>query len=743
MGTLLYAHTLPDAATDEWEPLSDHLAAVADCTARLAAAFGAEELGHAAGALHDVGKASARFQAYLHGKGASVDHSTAGAQLACDRYGERIGKLLAYAIAGHHAGLADGIGGEGTSLAERLRKTVEPFDRWPEVATLPAGLAPPAHLQLRDGRQGFQLSFLTRMLFSCLVDADFLETERFIRGEAREAWPALTDLAPRLDAHLATQRREGEVNRQRARILAHVRAGAAQAPGLFSLTVPTGGGKTLTSLAFALDHARAHRLARVVYVIPFTSVVEQTAAVFRAALGEQAVLEHYSTFDAERWATRLDAEERRSGEARQRQAAENWDAQVVVTTAVQLFESLFAARPSRCRKLHNLAKAVIILDEAQTLPLPLLQPCVAALGELARNYGTSVVLMTATQPALDEPRLPGGLTAVRELAPAGLDGEPAFQRVTVRQHKEAMDDAALAERLKAERQALCIVNSRAHARALYKAIADAGDAFHLSTLMCAVHRREVLDGVRARLGEGLPVRLVSTSLIEAGVDISFPLVLRAEAGLDQIAQAAGRCNREGELPGLGLVDVFASAEHKPPVEIEQRAKAGAAALRRHPDAPLSSEAIAAFFKELYKVKGEAAFDRIKVEGRPFEVVKAFNAGASRCDFPFATVATAFRMIEDTMVPIIIPRDDTARTALRDLEHAPFVGQAARKLQPYTAQVPRRIRATLIASGAVQHVRDAEFPGQFAVLVNMDLYKPDLGLTWDDPNFMVAERLVIS
>ena len=262
--------------------------------------------------------------------------------------------------------------------------------------------------------------------------------------------------------------------------------------------------------------------------------------------------------------------------------------------------------------------------------------------------------MTATQPALDEPRLPGGLTAVRELAPAGLDGEPAFQRVTVRHHKETLGAAALAERLKAERQALCIVNSRAHARALYEAIACDDDAFHLSTLMCAVHRREVLATIRARLLAGERVRLVSTSLIEAGVDISFPLALRAEAGLDQIAQAAGRCNREGELRGLGSVEVFASLDHSPPAEIEQRAAAGHAALRRHPDAPLSPKAIAAFFKELYKVRGEAAFDRIKVEGRPFEVVKAFNAGASRCDFPFATVAAHFRMIEDMMVPIIIP-----------------------------------------------------------------------------------------
>lgn len=503
-------------------------------------------------------------------------------------------------------------------------------------------------------------------------------------------------------------------------------------PGLFSLTVPTGGGKTLTSLAFALDHARAHGLRRVVYVIPFTSVVEQTAEVFRTALGDEAVLEHHSAFDAERWSADLAAEERRSGVERQRQAAENWDAPVVVTTAVQLFESLFAVRPARCRKLHNLAKAVIVLDEAQTLPLPVLKPCVAALDELARNYGSSVVLMTATQPALDEPRLTGGLRGVRELAPADLDREPAFHRVTVR-HIGERDDAALAARLRAEPQALCIVNSRRHARELYEAIKGNGGAFHLSTLMCAVHRGEVLAGIKERLGGSEPVRLVSTSLIEAGVDISFPLVLRAEAGLDQIAQAAGRCNREGLLPGLGSVEVFASADHPPPAEIEQRAAAGRAALRRHRDDPLSPGAIAAFFAELYKTKGEAVLDR-------HGIVAALNAGASRCDFPFATVAQQFRMIEDTMVPVIIPRDETARAALHDLEHAPFVGRVARRLQPYTAQVPRQLRAMLVAAGSVQFVRDDDYPGQFAVLANMDLYRPDLGLTADDPTAMAAERL---
>lgn len=734
----LYAHTLPDRPRGEWEPLARHLGEVAEMAAGFAAGFGGGELARTIGLLHDVGKASERFQAYLEGKAASTDHSTAGAQLAVERYKPKLGKLLAFCIAGHHAGLADGAGADGATLASRLGKKVEPYDRWQELGlALPASLPQPEGFAFRQGWEGFQLAFLTRMLFSCLVDADWLCTERFAQGVEREAWPSLADLVPKLEAHLARLQMasdDGPVRRQRRRILGHVRAQAGLEPGLFSLTVPTGGGKTLTSLAFALDHARRHGLNRVIYVIPFTSVVEQTAAVFRAALGEDAVLEHHSAFDPGARAGDLEREEERSGLERQRQAAENWDAPVVVTTAVQLFESLFAAARGRCRKLHRIAQSVVVLDEAQTLPLHLLLPCVAAIDELARNYRTSVILMTATQPALRAGDLPGGLENVRELAPAGLDKEPAFRRVKVA-HAGALADDALAARLLGERQALCIVNTRRHARELYEAIRGEEGAFHLSTLLCAQHRREVLGSIRERLKAGAAVRLVATSLIEAGVDISFPLVLRAEAGLDQIAQAAGRCNREGELgEGLGLVETFETPDRRLPPEIAQRAAAGRTALRQGGD-PLSGEAVAAFFKELYTLKGELA-EALDAPG----IMAAIRERAGSLDFPFATVAQRFRVIEDAMAPIIVPWGDEARELARALEHAPRIGGIARRLQPYTVGVPRAVRAKLIASGAVLPVREADFPGQFAALANMSLYRPDIGLTWEDPSFMAAAEL---
>ena len=379
--------------------------------------------------------------------------------------------------------------------------------------------------------------------------------------------------------------------------------------------MPTGGGKTLTSLAFALDHAAAHGLRRVIYVIPFTSVVEQTAAVFREVLGRDAVLEHHSAFDPGPRKRDPEDEEAVTGEERHRQAAENWDAPVVVTTAVQFFESLFAAGRGRCRKLHNIARSVVILDEAQTLPLP---PAAA----LHRRHRRARAQLSNQHRADDGD--PAGAECCRSER-AGWRACASWHRPawTLSRPSGGCASAILVpsttppwrRACSAERQALCIVNSRRHARELYEAIEREGGAFHLSTLMCAVHRRAVLETIRARLRAGLPVRLVSTSLIEAGVDISFPVVLRAEAGLDQIAQAAGRCNREGELgEELGQVTTFEAPDHKPPAEIEQRAAAGRTVLRGTLD-PLSGAAVSRILQGALLSQGRAGGGRAADPGR--------------------------------------------------------------------------------------------------------------------------------
>lgn len=753
-----YAHSTARTDKQDWQPLDGHLIGVGRRARVAADVFGAGALAEAAGLLHDLGKYTDKFQARLEGKEPKLDHATHGAREIIAHFSriKPLAHLLAYAIAGHHAGLANGAGGEGrrTALVDRLAKELPPLDpQWQHELRLPSAdaLAAAARLKPAPERRGFQLAFLVRMLFSALVDADYLDTEDFYRaiesaaGERREARtppPALDALRERLDAHLARLRSKGDggvVNDLRQQVLDDVRARADWAPGLFSLTVPTGGGKTLASMAFALDHARAHGLRRVIYVIPFTSIIEQNAAVFREAfgdLGDAAVLEHHSALvdDAPD-----DPDAAPQARQKLRRAMENWDAPIVVTTAVQFFESLFADRPSRCRKLHNIAGSVIVLDEAQMLPPAVLRPCVAALDELALNYRTSIVLCTATQPALrSEDGFGGGFAGVREL----IADPPALyrrlQRVRVRNINEPLDDDALAQTLRSRSTALCIVNTRRHARALYERIADCPGAVHLSTLMHARHRSAVLAEVSRRLRDGLPCLVVSTSLIEAGVDVDFPVVLRAEAGLDAIAQAAGRCNREGRRAAADSeVLVFSSAEHSPPKEIARYAQAYRTTARHHGDDLLGLDAVRAYFQEMYWQKGDNGLDSAGL--------MALLRDRRHDNLPFETLASAFRMIDSPLRPVIAPFDvdpdgrvvpsPTAMAALARLapyDPAPRVGAIARTLQPYLVQLPEAAHAALLRLGALQAVEPKRFGDQFLQLMLPAHYDARFGVQWDDP-----------
>ena len=419
---------------------------------------------------------------------------------------------------------------------------------------------------------------------------------------------------------------------------------------------------------------------------------------------------------------------------------ENWDAPIIITTAVQFFESLFANRPSRCRKLHNITNSVVILDEAQTLPLKFLRPCVTALDELARNWRTSIVLCTATQPALRmaEDEFPGGLIELREIAPDPKRLYRSLKRTCIHQ-QGCMDDTQLATRLREFPQALCIVNTRRHARELYESIRDAKGAAHLTTLMCAHHRREILNTVKRQLKDGAPVRLVATSLIEAGVDLDFPVVWRAEAGLESIIQAAGRCNREGKA-SIGNVFVFKPAEgegRKPPGDIPQLAGAAHEVMRLHED-PASLDAIRAYFQLVYWTKDK----QLDAE----DILAKIHERSDTLDFPFEMIARKFRLIETEMVPIIIPYpvendNGVVRCLLEKLERAEYTGRIARRLQPYTVQIPRDVRNKLCSAGAVTIVRKECFAEQFAVLENFELYSSKVGLTWDEPEFRQPEGLV--
>lgn len=741
---MFFAHSLENAPKSDWQKLHEHLNEVGRLSGVNGRKFGAENAASLAGVLHDLGKFTLGFQRRLEGEQIRVDHSTAGAsevlRLANSVNDRSIAQIIAHAIAGHHAGLPDSIG----ELDERLKKTpaeaLDPIWR-NEIAPIATDL-PPAGFNwgASPDAKAFRLAFFGRMLFSCLVDADFRDTEAFYcKAEGRTPdrdWPFLQviidDLIARFDRHMEkfANAADTPVNRLRGEILTHVRDRAESGVGLFTLTVPTGGGKTLASLAFALEHAKRHGLERIVYAIPFTSIIDQTAAIFRDVLGDDVVLEHHSSIDEEKC-------ERAEIRDKRKLAMEDWVAPIVVTTNVQLFESLHSNRPSRCRRLHNLAKSVIVLDEAQTIPRPLLRPCLATLDELARNYSASIVLCTATQPAVTAPQLKGAL-ALREgheLAPDPKRLHQELRRIRLVLLGERTDEQLLAE-LGATEQGLVIVNSRAHALALYKAAKAAGleGALHLTTRQYAAHRREILADVRKRLEMGSPCRLIATSLVEAGVDFDFPRVWRAEAGLDQIAQAAGRCNREGKRPiEQSIVGVFRSPEHKTPPEIALLAGDMERIEKDHANDLLSPEAMRDYFGEGYWRMGDQALDKKSV-------LEAYRLSAGKVSFDYRKVAEDFRMIDDGMAPVIIARDDKARMALDGLRAGWLTpGAASRELQSYIVQVPPRARVTLLQHGRIRFVE--KFGDQFAVLETEDIYKNDTGLVWEDAEYLALEASI--
>ena len=760
-----FAHSFEGKPEADWETQRVHAARVASASAARAAKFRFAPVGQAAGQLHDLGKYTSAFQNHIAGRGPARvdrDHSSAGAVYARNRLGHTFGRIVAHIVAGHHAGLKDRLLGDDERL-DRREPSLGAVVRTAKADGFVLPEALPSDLEAVVARKtGFALALLTRMLFSCLVDADRTET-RAAEAEAmgETIVPDFTATPSDLAAELlrsmaerdAARRRDGtdedSVNLLRTRVHDHVAAQAELPPGVFTLTVPTGGGKTLTSLRFALDHAKANRLDRVIVVLPFTSVIDQTADVYREALPSfsDQILEHHSGF-ADVAAERDGEGEEGTPDAR-RLVTETWAAPLVLTTAVQFFESLFGARAGQCRKLHNIARSVVVLDEAQTMPLHLLRPCVAALKELHRTYGCSVVLCTATQPALeDKPEdkgkrpeerrsFAGGFVDPRELAPEPDTLFKALDRVSIVPAAEPLDDAALATRMAAAPAALCIVNSRLHARELYEALKKAGidGARHLSTLMLPEHRRRVLAEIRADLKAGRPCYVASTSLVEAGVDFSFPLVLRAEAGLEQMIQAAGRCNRNGELgpEAKGEVLIFEAAGRKPLAAMTANIEVAREIMRHHAQ-PQMPAAIKAYYQHLYRRHGANELDRPGV-------LEVCRQKSKTLAFPFEQIAKDMRFIEDVMKPIIVPIDETARRALAALAHVDKPGRHARVLQRYTVGIPPKALTLLIATSAARIVREDAFGAQFVELANMALYKPDIGLTWDDPTFIEAGKLI--
>ncbi len=719
--------------------LVDHLNAVAGLAAR-GAPPGAQAWAALAGLWHDLGKFRPGFQRYIrqdenaHIEGRGVaqrdkSHSAAGAlhalQAMANRFGppgRAAGWLLAHLIAAHHAGLYDAAalkdrllegGGGGVDSGREYREALAGCTAHASgLLELPEALDArtllPGIPGLREAEPLAQALWL-RMLFSALVDADFLDTEAYLdrgRSERRAGFPPLAEYLAKLDAHLdrmaeqvrASGRRDAPVMQARTQVLADCRAAAVSPPGVFSLQVPTGGGKTLASLAFALRHAVAHGLQRVIVAIPYTSIVEQTADVLAGIFGRDAIVEHHSQADGAAAAET----------ARSRLACENWDAPLVVTTNVQLFESLFAARTSRCRKLHRVQRSVIVLDEAQTLPPPFLQPTLDALRLLVGHYGVTLVSCTATQPVLSDitrfdPRaslrgLTRGGNRPQEIVQAV---EPLYEQLErVRLHWPAdlqapQEIAAIAARLAAEPAALAVVNTRRDAaelvHALDAAAPDGEPTLHLSAAMCGQHRADVIAEVRRRLdarrdGAPRPLRVAATQLVEAGVDIDFPVVFRALAGLDGIAQAAGRCNREGRLGARGgHVEVFVRPIPAVLTALVRAAQATRSVLgRTRPDA-LAPHLFTDYFKHWY-----AQFDPDEKQ------VLGMLRPRPDFDLRLRAAADAYRLIDDEdQVSVVVPyvpaagADERMTLALSALKAGHAERWQLRVLQRYAVQARRR------------------------------------------------------
>jgi len=734
-GTRLDGSVNPDPAT--WQPLLEHLREVGNRARTFATKFSAASVGLTAGLWHDFGKYTAAFQKRLAG-GPRCDHSIQGAVRAAAQFGQDApdaALALMLAIASHHAGLANPLD-QGCSPLDWLDDRQENAEQVQEskipgadvealqvAATLLPGFArsPGLRLDASPSNQPLEFEFFVRFLLSALVDADRLDAARFdrkCRGEPDEPPPKtpLTELQRKLNAYLTefAKSRPGttvaarlSVQEYRDAVQTACRARADDVPGVFTLSVATGGGKTLSSLAFALDHAVKHNLDRVIIAIPFTSIIEQTARVYRDILGAENVLEHHSNASLENDGSGDPSAEQQA----RRLVTANWDAPVIVTTNVQLIESLFACSPSACRKLHNIARSVIVFDEAQTLPFDKLVPICDSLNQLTRHYGCSVVLCTATQPGLTLPKDrntqgqsiphvsgPGGRIPT-EIMPESTAKPPERVRVEVLGDLEQPVSLLELARHVHERggdQCLVIVHRREDAQVLTRHLDDLRrdkETIHLSALLAPDHRSQVIAGIKKHLADRQPCLVVSTQLVEAGVDFSFPIVYRALGGIDSMSQAAGRANRNGELGELGGTLRVFRAESPPPPGVPRTGLELTLSILNDSTDPqriLSSHVCNEFFARMARQRAGGA---------------EINQLRRRLNYP--EVEKQMRLIPDGGTPVVVPWPNKAHTqalveAARSREASSLrLGAILRKLQHSSVSVYDNVLRELRSRGVIE------------------------------------------
>ncbi|WP_148409472.1 CRISPR-associated helicase Cas3' [Murimonas intestini] len=675
------AHISKDKARKQ--SVCEHLNGTAILCGEFSSSFDCREWGYGGGLVHDIGKYSKGFQKRLLNCGIKVDHATAGAK---ELYSN--GNILAaYCVAGHHSGLPDGgtKGDASSSFYGRMAKNIEDYEDFHKEIEIPAF----HDIPLKPiGNGGYSVSFFIRMLFSCLVDADYLDTEEFMSdgGIVRGKYDSMEVLLQKLLDYVKPWLENDDsntVNGRRTKILRTCMEKGDGAQGLYRLTVPTGGGKTISSLAFALKHAVRNHMDRIIYVIPYTSIIEQNSLIFKKILGVFNVLEDHSNVVYE------DGEELELKQL----AAENWDLPVVVTTNVQFFESLYHNKTSKCRKLHNISRSVIIFDEAQMLPVNYLKPCIQAINELVWNYHCTAVICTATQPAFQNFFI-SKLKAV-EICPDVKEQYQFFKRTEVIFKGEYTEESLIKE-FEHQHQALCILNNRKRVQIIFENLSGEG-IFHLSTFMYPKHRSRILDTIRRRLKKGEKCLVIATSLVEAGVDFDFNTVYRELAGLDSVIQAAGRCNREGKKNKNACQTIVFTIEDDSmgvPAELKLPIEMAKKIVRKYEDIS-SLDAIKEYFELLYHYKGSG----LDVK----DIVKQFEDGMKSYSFPFKSVAEQFKLIESNTVTILIDKEEQAKEIVKRIQRGEQSRELMREAGQYCINIYKNDFENLNGAGLLKNL----------------------------------------
>ncbi len=714
---IVISHLFQKTDNADWviQSNDNHAKGVADLAAEFCSCFGFSNWGRLLGLMHDRGKESVDFQRYIRVKSGydthagiwkDKSHSLAGAKLLWDKFGDSqkkyIKKILANCIAGHHRGLYD--------LDELELKMATPYPKGLNLSIPDMDIEVPDYKEMDP-----DIPHLTRMLFSSLVDADYLDTERFMDPSTfneRGDFDDLATLKSRLEKYIEKFKEapSSPLNELRHKIQEHCLSASSQSPGFFNLAVPTGGGKTIASMIWAINHALKHGKRRIILGIPFTSIITQTAQTFREIFGEKNVIEHHSAI----------AEQNISRE--NKLATENWDAPIIVTTNVQLFESVFSNRPSDCRKLHSVCDSVVILDEVQSLPLTLLQPILDSMRSYAKMFGVSFLFCTASQPILDGNNKGLGTASfkglsddqIRSLIPSDLSLHDKLRRVEIKISKDNETIEDISRRLSSEKKALCIVNTRRIANLIFRNLPDDCKKIHFSKMMCPLHLRTKINEMK-RILKDTPdcgLRVVSTQLIEAGVDIDFPVVFRQLSGLDSILQAAGRCNREGNLES-GKTFVFQLEGERDPKMIKDNINAMRQMLSQYKDSDwFAPETMHQYYKVLYS--RIYSFDKASISEK-----------STQKDVPYEEIHKEFHLIDDEDIPVVVNYGESPVLVDKLKEFGP-TKELNRQLGQYSVNISRYLFNSLYKKGII-----TEPISGFYYIPQKERYDDDTGLKVDN------------